>query len=88
MDDIGQVAAKIIISPSYYINKSFELTNNEKLTFSEMASQLSNGLDKKINYISSYLILFRKAKRKNALYAHYGYDNVALFSEISKKISD
>lgn len=39
VNDIGAVAAKIIINLNSHKNKSYELTNNEKLTFSEMADQ-------------------------------------------------
>ncbi len=67
VSDIGEVAASIIINSSNYINKSFELTNNEKLTFSEMASQLSKGLDKKISFISPNLIQFYFEKRKEKM---------------------
>jgi uncharacterized protein YbjT (DUF2867 family) len=67
VNDIGEVAAKIIINSNLYSNKSYELTNNEKLTFSEMATQLSKGLDKKISFISPNLIQFYLEKRKEKM---------------------
>ena len=39
--DIGNVVAEIILNSKNHINTSYELTNNEKLTFGEMATQLS-----------------------------------------------
>jgi len=41
-----------------------ELTNNETLTFTEMADQLSQGLGKKINYFSPNLLHFYFSKRQ------------------------
>ena len=35
--DIGAVAAKVLKEPQKHINKRYELTNNEALTFTEMA---------------------------------------------------
>ena len=64
--DIGNVAAQIIINPTMHINKSYELTNNEKMTFYEMASQLSEVLGQKITYESPNLWNFywRKQSEK------------------------
>lgn len=62
--DIGLVAANIFINLSDYINKSYELTSKEKLTFSEMAKVLSKVLETKIIYKSPNLISFYLAKRK------------------------
>jgi uncharacterized protein YbjT (DUF2867 family) len=62
--DIGEVAATIISNANQYINTSFELTNNEKLNFGEMSTQLSNGLNKKISFESPNLFRFYFAKRK------------------------
>ena len=45
-EDIGYVAAKVIIEPQNHINKSYELTNNETLTFAEMAVKLVQKLER------------------------------------------
>lgn len=65
--DIGAVATTIITNSSKYINQSFELTAHEKLTFGEMATQLSTGLNKKIRYESPNLLKFNVAKRKEKM---------------------
>ncbi|MGY6561756.1 MAG: NmrA family NAD(P)-binding protein [Luteibaculaceae bacterium] len=62
--DIGAVSATILTNISEHINKSYELTSNEKLTFSEMAKILSNLLRTDIQYISPSLLSFFLAKRK------------------------
>lgn len=62
--DIGTVAAKVLIKPQNHINKSYELTNNETLTFTEMAEQISKGIGKKIQFISPILLHFFLTKRK------------------------
>jgi len=64
VDDIGLVAAKVLVEPQKHLNKSYELTNNETLTFAEMAHKLSNGLSKKIKFISPNLLQFFLTKRK------------------------
>ncbi len=62
--DIGLVSAKILTNTSQHINKSYELTCREKLSFSEMSKILSNILDIKIRYVSPNLISFFLTKRK------------------------
>jgi len=62
--DIGAVAAKILTEPKNHINKSYELTNNEILTFAEMARIISKGIGKIIDFISPNLIRFYWTKRK------------------------
>jgi uncharacterized protein YbjT (DUF2867 family) len=62
--DIGTVAAKIIINSSVHINRAYELTCSERLTFNEMAEKLSKGLGIKIKYQSPNLLKFYLAKRK------------------------
>jgi uncharacterized protein YbjT (DUF2867 family) len=63
VSDIGKVAAKILTNPTEYLNKSYELTCNEKLTFQEMADKLSKGLGRKITYQSPNLLKFYFQKR-------------------------
>jgi uncharacterized protein YbjT (DUF2867 family) len=64
VEDIGKVAAKILTNPTEYVNKSYELTCNEKLTFQEMADKLSKGLGRKITYESPNLWKFYFQKRR------------------------
>lgn len=61
--DIGAVAAAIMTNISEHINKSYELTCKEKLTFSEMARILSDILGTEIQYRSPNLISFFLTKR-------------------------
>ena len=63
--DIGSVAASILINTSQHINKSYELTCEEKLTFKQMAKILSNNLGIDIQYKSPNLINFFLTKRKD-----------------------
>ena len=62
--DIGAVSAIILTNLSEHINKSYELTCKEKLTFSEMARIMSEILGTNIQYISPNLIRFFLTKRK------------------------
>lgn len=63
-EDIGNVTAKILTKPQNYINKSYELTSNETLTFTQMAYKLSKGLGKKITFVSPNLLQFFIIKKK------------------------
>ena len=62
--DIGLVSATILTNLSEHINKSYELTCNEKFTFSEIARILNDILGTDIQYISPNLIRFFLTKRK------------------------
>ena len=62
--DIGSVAAKVLVEPQNHINKAYDLTNNQILTFTEMAEKISNILHKHIQYISPNLLNFFLTKRK------------------------
>jgi len=62
--DIGSVSAIVLTNISQHVNKSYELTSNEKLTFSEMANKLSSHLGIKIRFISPNLIQYFFTKRK------------------------
>ena len=64
MRDIGAVAALVLNNVSLHINKSYELTCKEKLTFKQMAVALSKVLGIHINYKSPNLVSFFLAKRK------------------------
>jgi uncharacterized protein YbjT (DUF2867 family) len=63
--DIGSVAAKIISNISLHINQSYELTSDDKLTFSEMAELFTKILGVEIQYVSPSLIDFFLSKRKD-----------------------
>ena len=65
--DIGDVAAVIMINSNKHINTSYELTNNEKMSFGEMATQLSKELGEKITYESPNLLNFYWTKRKEKI---------------------
>lgn len=87
VEDIGNVSAQVLIEPHNHINKSYELTNNEILTFTEIAEKISKGIGKTIKFISPNLFQFYLTKRKEK-YSYNVYisnDNVALLSKISKE---
>ena len=65
--DIGSVAAVVITNSVNHINKSYELTCNQKYNFYEMAETLSFGLGIKISYKSANLLNFYLAKRKEKM---------------------
>jgi uncharacterized protein YbjT (DUF2867 family) len=65
--DIGAVSATILTNISEHINKSYELTCNEKLTFSEMAKILNDILGTNIKYISPNLLSFFLTKRREKI---------------------
>jgi uncharacterized protein YbjT (DUF2867 family) len=64
VSDIGAVVAKVLVEPQNHINKSYELTNTQTLTFSEMAEQISKGIGDTIQFISPNLLQFFITKRK------------------------
>ena len=65
--DIGKVSAIILTNISQHINKSYELTCKEKLTFSEMARILSSQLGVEIQFKSPSLINFFLTKKKEKI---------------------
>ncbi|MDZ4668848.1 MAG: NmrA family NAD(P)-binding protein [bacterium] len=65
--DIGSVTAKVLTEPQNHVNKSYELTNNETLTFTEMAEKISKGIGKTITFNSPNLLKFYRTKRKENL---------------------
>jgi len=65
--DIGKVAAKVLTETEKHLNKSYELTNNEKLSFGEMAEKLGKGLNTDIKYKSPSLLRFFMIKRKEKM---------------------
>ncbi len=64
VEDIGSVTTQVLIEPQNHINKSYELTNKETLTFAEMADKISKEIGKSIKYISPNLLQFFLTKRK------------------------
>jgi len=65
--DIGEVAAKILTETVNHRNQCYELTCNEKLTFTEMALKLSKGLGKTIQYESPNLVSFFITKKNEKM---------------------
>ncbi len=63
VEDVGAVAAEILISPHEHVNKAYELTNDELLNFKETANILSQVLERKITYKSPNLLSFYLTKR-------------------------
>ncbi len=61
--DVGAVAASILTNISQHKNKSYDLTNKEKLSFSEMATIVSVNLGVDIQFISANLLNFFLSKR-------------------------
>ena len=66
--DIGAVAAKILVETEKHINKFYELTGSEKLTFYDMAQELSRGLQIKIDYVSPSLLSFYLSKKREKMH--------------------
>jgi uncharacterized protein YbjT (DUF2867 family) len=62
--NVGEVAANVLANISQHINQAYDLTNYEKLTFSEMANIISKGLGFEIKFVSPNLLRFFIAKRK------------------------
>ena len=69
--DIGNVTTAILNDISLHHNKAYELTSSIKLTFKEMAQELSRGLGIYISYQSPSLLNFYFTKRKERLSAGY-----------------
>lgn len=67
VSDIGAVAAQVLTNISQHVNKSYELTSKEKLTFSEMAKILSENLGVAIHFKSPNLVSFFLTKRKEKI---------------------
>lgn len=67
VEDIGKVAARILLDPMPHIFTAYELTNNETLTFGEMADKLSRILNRSIKFVSPNLFQFYFTKRKEKI---------------------
>ncbi|HZG26102.1 MAG TPA: NmrA family NAD(P)-binding protein [Chitinophagaceae bacterium] len=69
--DIGLVSAVVLTSPGGHINKSYELTNAEKLNFREMTARISSVLGSQIKYVSPSPLSFFIQKRKEKVPAMF-----------------
>ncbi|WP_375578674.1 NmrA family NAD(P)-binding protein [Marivirga tractuosa] len=58
VNDVGAVAAKILLNPSEHQNRAYELTNDELMSFSEFAQQISEVTGKNVKFISPNLLSF------------------------------
>jgi len=65
--DIASVTASILTNIDQHVNKAYELTCKEKLTFSEMAAVLSKHLGVQIQFKSPNLISFFISKKREKL---------------------
>ena len=65
--DIGEVAASVLTDISQHVNKSYELTSDEKLTFKEMAATLTKSLGVEIRFKSPNLLSFFLTKRREKI---------------------
>lgn len=65
--DVGRGAAKVLIDTSEHSHRAYDLTNDEVLTFGEMAEILSETLDRKISFHSPSLISFYLQKRREGV---------------------
>jgi len=65
--DIGFATAIALTESKKHLNKVYELTNNEILTFTEMAEKISKGTGQDIQFISPNLLQFFIRKRKEGM---------------------
>jgi uncharacterized protein YbjT (DUF2867 family) len=71
VEDVAAVAAEVLAYPEAHAFQAYELTNNEQLSFGEMAAVLSDVLGKEIRYISPNLIHFYYKKRAEGMPAAF-----------------
>ncbi len=64
VEDIGKAASQVLLHPENHKNKAYDLTNNEQLSFSQMADMLSEELGRKIQYKSPNLLSFFLKKKR------------------------
>ncbi len=65
--DIGRVAAEVIMHSEEHRNQAYDLTNQELLSFGEMAQVLTKELKTPIRYESPNLLKFFIAKKKQGV---------------------
>lgn len=63
--DVGEVGARVLCNTEKHRNRAYDLTNQERLTFAEMADQLTEVLGKKITFRSPNLVSFFLRKRRS-----------------------
>lgn len=68
VQDIGSVAAIILTQFERHINKTYELTGTENLSFHQVAQLLSSQLHQKVIYKSPSLVSFYRRKRKQGMH--------------------
>ncbi len=64
--DLGEVAAAVLMDVDSHQNQAYALTNDELLSFQEMADILSEVLGRKIRYKSPNLLSFYLKKRRES----------------------
>jgi uncharacterized protein YbjT (DUF2867 family) len=64
VEDVGKVAAKVLLEPARHQHAAYALTNEEALSFGQMAATLSRVLQRKISFNSPSLIAFYLRKRR------------------------
>lgn len=62
--DVGAVCAAVLTIPGEHINKSYDLTNTEKLSFEDMAMKICHVLGYPVRFVSPSLLAFFIRKRK------------------------
>lgn len=67
VQDIGKVAAKILVQPKVHQQQAYELTGNQNLTFAEMADVITTVTGEKINYQSPNLLKFYWTKKREGV---------------------
>ncbi len=67
VDDLANVTTSILLNLEEHRNMAYALTNNEQLTFGEMAETLSSVLQRKIKFISPSLLKFYCRKKKEGM---------------------
>jgi len=67
VQDIGKVAAKVLIQPKVHQQQAYELTGNQNLTFFEMADVITKVTGVKINYQSPNLLKFYWTKKREGV---------------------
>ncbi len=65
--DVGRVGAEVLLNSESHMNQAYDLTNDEQLTFEEMAKQLSEVLGRNIRFKSPDLLSFYLKKKKNGM---------------------
>ncbi len=66
LEDVGKVGASVLTNTNEHKKKAYDLTNQEQLTFGQMADQISEVTGEKIQFKSPNLLAFfiRKKKEK------------------------